>query len=470
MKKTLVTLLALVFVLSIAATALAAPANPFVDVPAKHWAYAAVAKLAQAGIVDGYGDGTFKGDQAMTRYEMAQVVAKAMARSDKADAEQKALIDKLAVEFAAELNNLGVRVANLEKNASTIKWTGDARIRYDYTEKSPTNPAFKTRVRIYGQANVNDSTQFNFLWAALNQDTMGAAVVASNGTAANYDATYNWIAAVNLTSKHFIGNVDLMMGRYSFVFGQTLYFASTTGGVDGGTLSYTDQKFKATFGYADFSLWSDATKGVIPYSAAAPGNGNGAWYKITNAYYTDFTFKPDPSVAVELYQFKNQDQGQANQKIANVLGIGFNYKLADSDFRFVGDYWRNSAEMARQVNNGNNPKAYILRVQYKQMDVNTPGSWHAWFEYLKLDPMANEANMNGWYVPIRNVKGYNFMLNYVFAKNVYMEAMYFFNVTAANPNYVAGAGNGGTYYSSLYNPYTGVQGTKFIRVNVNYLF
>ena len=109
MKKSLIVTLALVFVLGIAGTAFAA--NPFVDVPAKHWSYDAVAKLAQAGIVDGYGDGTFKGDKTMTRYEMATVVAKAMAKSDKADAEQKAAIDKLAAEYSAELSNLGVKVA-----------------------------------------------------------------------------------------------------------------------------------------------------------------------------------------------------------------------------------------------------------------------------------------------------------------------------------------------------------------------
>ena len=122
MKKMLVIILGLVLALGISGTALAASANPFADVPAKHWSYDSINKLANAGIVDGYGDGTFRGDRTMTRYEMAQVVAKAMARSDKADAEMKALIDKLAVEFAAELNNLGVRVAKLEEKNQN--WLG----------------------------------------------------------------------------------------------------------------------------------------------------------------------------------------------------------------------------------------------------------------------------------------------------------------------------------------------------------
>ncbi|MBC8016820.1 MAG: S-layer homology domain-containing protein, partial [Sporomusaceae bacterium] len=104
-----------VAVVSALTVAFAVPAfaNPFTDVPAKHWAYDSVNKLAQAGIVDGYGDGTFKGDKTMTRYEMAQIVAKAMTKSLNAD--QKATLDKLSKEFATELNSLGVKVDGLQK-------------------------------------------------------------------------------------------------------------------------------------------------------------------------------------------------------------------------------------------------------------------------------------------------------------------------------------------------------------------
>ena len=103
MKKSLV--LAMAMALGVTASAYAA--NPFSDVPAGHWAYDSVAELAAAGVVDGYTDGSFGGDKLMTRYEMAQIVAKAMAKG--------ANVDKLAAEFADELDTLGVRVANLEK-------------------------------------------------------------------------------------------------------------------------------------------------------------------------------------------------------------------------------------------------------------------------------------------------------------------------------------------------------------------
>ena len=59
MKKSLV--FAMAMALGVSATAFAA--NPFSDLPTGHWAYGAVAKLAAAGVVDGYPDGTFKGDK-----------------------------------------------------------------------------------------------------------------------------------------------------------------------------------------------------------------------------------------------------------------------------------------------------------------------------------------------------------------------------------------------------------------------
>ena len=127
MKKTMVSALTTALLVGAASTTFAA-SNPFADVPADHWAYDAVSQLAADGVIEGYGDSTFKGNRNITRYEMAQMVAKAMAKNTKGA--DKALVDKLAAEFAAELNNLGVRVANLERNADMVKWNG--MVRYDF--------------------------------------------------------------------------------------------------------------------------------------------------------------------------------------------------------------------------------------------------------------------------------------------------------------------------------------------------
>ena len=135
MKKTVISALTAALVVGAASTTFAAT-NPFTDVPQGHWAYDAVAQLAQDGVIDGYGDSTFQGDKNITRYEMAQMVAKAMAKTNNganANAADKAALDKLAAEFHDELNNLGVRVANLEKNADQVKWNGTA----EYTVARP---------------------------------------------------------------------------------------------------------------------------------------------------------------------------------------------------------------------------------------------------------------------------------------------------------------------------------------------
>jgi len=125
MKSSFASALTAALLVGAASTAFAA-SNPFEDVPADHWAYDAISQLAADGVIEGYGDGTFRGNQEITRYEMAQMVARAMAKGGG----DKALIDKLAAEFADELNNLGVRVAALEKKVDNVWLRGIARYRY----------------------------------------------------------------------------------------------------------------------------------------------------------------------------------------------------------------------------------------------------------------------------------------------------------------------------------------------------
>ncbi len=127
-KKTLVSAITAALVVGAASTTFAA-ANPFSDVPADSWAYDAVTTLAADGVIDGYPDGTYQGQNTMTRYEMAQIVARAMAKTDLEKAD-KSLVDKLAAEFADELDNLGVRVADLEKKSDNVVWKGELRYRY----------------------------------------------------------------------------------------------------------------------------------------------------------------------------------------------------------------------------------------------------------------------------------------------------------------------------------------------------
>lgn len=141
-----------------ASMAVPAFANPFSDVPAKHWSYDAVTKLAQAGVIEGYGDGTFRGDKTVTRYEMAQIVANAMTKSLNAD--QKASVEKLEKEFATELNTMGVKVEGMQNQIDNmVKVSGDARVRYSNVEHDTDKTDIRARVAFDGK--INDDLAFN---------------------------------------------------------------------------------------------------------------------------------------------------------------------------------------------------------------------------------------------------------------------------------------------------------------------
>ena len=165
MKKTLTAALTAALVVGSGATVFAA-ANPFSDVPAGHWAYNSIAKLAAAGVVEGYGDGTYRGDRNITRYEMAQMVAKAMAKNP--SGVNKAELDRLAAEFRDELDALGVRVAELEKYADKVVWNGKIEYTYENVRTDPANTGHKDKetsngfiFRLEPRAEVNEHWTVN---------------------------------------------------------------------------------------------------------------------------------------------------------------------------------------------------------------------------------------------------------------------------------------------------------------------
>ena len=222
-------------------------ANPFSDVTPDSWAYQAVSQLAAAGIVNGYPDGTFKGQNDITRYEMAQMVAKAMANQDRANAEQQAMINRLADEFSNELNNLGVRVAKLEDRVGNVKVTGDMRLRYlgsqkkngsyvnttgDYSKHSK----FDARARVQFNAKVNDRTE------AVVRMTSGDFELgdASSTASASIDRAY--------VNHKFGERVSVKAGRFDQTIGNGLIYDDA---FDGAQFNVGNDKvqFQAAYGY-----------------------------------------------------------------------------------------------------------------------------------------------------------------------------------------------------------------------------
>ncbi|MCF7934973.1 MAG: S-layer homology domain-containing protein [Synergistales bacterium] len=171
--KKLVVLLTAVMVVAFAAPAFAA--NPFMDVPMNHWAYDAISQLAAKGVVNGYPDGTFRGNQPMTRYEMATIVARALAvvDMDKASKQDVEMLKKLVVEFKDELDALGVKVDDLDERVAVLEediggWTFWGELRSDWKFADQANGTYTegdtdivgTRYRLWMRKYVDDKVTF----------------------------------------------------------------------------------------------------------------------------------------------------------------------------------------------------------------------------------------------------------------------------------------------------------------------
>ena len=409
MKKTLVSALTTALVVGAASTTFAA-ANPFADVPADHWAYDAVAQLVQDGIINGYGNGTYVGDQNMSRYEMAQIVAKAMAKSDAADNNNKALIDKLAAEFSDELANLGVRVADLEAKTDNVKWEGF--VRYDW---STTNFAAKDEHR---------DPETNELKLRL-EPTM---TINENWTAhARIDATFQKDDVSDNVKKD-ISQVwtEGQYGKFNVKLGRFGTFSDASHG-----LVMDDDVTGAEFTYAPSENWkvkatAARTAGLAKKVVKSAGDKNEATYWAVEANYANG--KWDAGVGYHNVLATQTFQGAGNDSSFHTVDLGVGYAF-DKNVKLTGDYaWGPSVDrhsIAPDVKNN----AYSIELDYKGADAADAGSWGAYVAYRQLAPFATLVPTYDFKAgaddAFYTLKGWEIGADYTFAKNIVATAKYF---------------------------------------------
>ena len=389
MKKSLV--FAMAMALGVSATAFAA--NPFSDLPAGHWAYGAVAKLAAAGVVDGYPDGTFKGDKTMTRYEMAQIVAKALAKGAiGAD-------DKLVSEFADELDNLGVRVAKLEKNADNVKVTGAARISYADRKGGAFKGAedkseAQLRTRLWFTGEVNDNWHYV---AMLQNQQYFEGKNESGDSDTEFQRAY---------LEGNIGAVNLTAGRYNAFFSDGNVFDDRADAVEG----------RINFGQAYFDA---------------------AWGKLANDVNYGWTKEEDKnqSAADTFYAFvlggkTGNLHGEATYLKANdVKAMG----MQDDDkiWTVGADYQTGKLNINAMYLKGDNDyidslkdaddDGYVFGLNYAGAETSKPGSWGLYAKYYdQAAPTVLAHTMNGDYTMFKEYgfKGYMVGGNLTVAKNM----------------------------------------------------
>ena len=390
MKKSLV--LAMAMALGVTASAYAA--NPFSDVPAGHWAYDSINKLAAAGVIEGYGDSTFGGDKLMTRYEMAQIVAKAMAKG--------ANVDKLAAEFADELDNLGVRVANLEKKADNVKITGTIKASYSSYDgdklnvdgkKAPTNHQGRLRSDLWVKGDINDDWTYSAMFR--NQQFF----TNDKGNAGEEKVDFQR-AYVNGR----VGGLAVQAGRYNKT--------DITGGnihdnrMDGVQVSYgKDVKLTAGYGKATGVDVIAGENKDVAYAEL------GAKLGAVDAF-------------AGYYKFDNLLKAADDDAIWTV-GLGFD--LA-KDLKLTGTYLRSDVDAVTVDNvkyNDVDKDGYVVAMAYKGAKAAKAGSWGLNASYYDQGAGTVVAHtMDGIYFD-EGFKGYSVGANYALAKNIVAGVTYY---------------------------------------------
>ncbi len=419
MKKSL--LVAMAMAMGVTTSALAA--NPFSDVPQGHWAYDAVAQLTNSGVVDGYG-ATCGGDKLMTRYEMAQIVAKAMAKG--------ANCDKLAAEFADELDSLGVKVAKLEKRMDNVRITGNIRFSYRDTGGNYLNPTNRGK-RYPEQAKGYNRLRSRF-WinGKINDNWQYTGMLEQNRYMDTNCKTADDIKLMRAWLNGRIGGVKVEAGRCYF-----LQMSMIDGEGDGVKASYN-------FNGLNLMGWAIKNPAVLHHGS-------------------NIKIRPDDSTAPtndpcsdndRLYMVKAEKSfGKLDSYLAywkadflmdtEIWDVCLAYPVA-KNLRLTGEYFHGKGDLIGAGKSDSN--GYEIKLQYGQAKAAVPGSWsvHTVYSDRPYSTLMSQSTFAGYAVePLTTndaevsgegdgFKGWEVGANYTLAKNMVAGLKYFDYETRKN--------------------------------------
>ena len=422
-------------------------ANPFSDVTPQDWAYQAVAQLASQGIINGYPDGTFKGQNNITRFEMAQMVAKALVRQDRVDAEQNAIINRLANEFSAELNNLGVRVSTLENKVGNFKFTGDARLRYTGNDKDVVQVTGTTKddVKVLNKSKFDYRGRVQFE-ATVNDNTK--AVVRLMGSKEFGKAGNPNTAIDRVYVKHNFGKyATATVGRYDETIGGGLTYDDV---FEGGKVAFGKDKLNASvsYGYAEsLDMKVVAGEGVIAKPTVAMTGSLAKAEQKDNAQLTVFQVNGKLGNDVNVGAFYTKVNGKtfgeatANTIIADAVaaadatdasldfyGVHANAKLG-SKIAVDGEFAK-----FREIDNSH---AWTAGLTYGNYNMKKQGTWSLKAQYTSLDGFAPVFSSTYWAPYNQNLKTWSVQGKYAVANNVGLAAYTTINAKDQDNNKVS---------------------------------
>ena len=414
MKKTLVSALSAALVIGAASTTFAA-ANPFSDVPRDHWAYDAVTQLAADGVVEGYGDGTYRGDRNITRYEMAQMTAKAMAKGDMS-ASDRALVDRLAAEFADELNNLGVRVSNLEKHADMVKWEGV--LEYTYTSSRFENSARDMKSGKNRKKVNSDNLLFRLEPTAEVNDHWSVHARLDAETKMNKDAA--WDISEDKASSD--DKVSLKRAwaegdytNFNVKFGKLEMLSAEAYAKPGAII------FDREFSGAEVSFGKDLQVKL----QAGRMNGGDELGNDPAANYQGAELQYNGRFTAGVGYYRLNSEGFApmlkdRKHTMQIWGLNAAYRFDKNSFLSAAYAHSKDFRMVRADSMPN--KSYQVTYEYKGAEPEDKGSWGAYVSYRQLAGASVAPTGDG---AMEGTRGIEIGTNYTLLPNVVLSAKYF---------------------------------------------
>lgn len=360
-------------------------ANPFSDVSPSDWAYQSVADLSDQGVVEGYPDGTFRGQRSMTRFELAQVVARLMAREDQLSQEQQSKVDALVREYAGELASLGVRVADLERKAGRISWSGDARMQYQHVNWGD---SYTGRLRLNAVASVNDQiTVEGRLGTEMDFKNGGDdAGLAPNTKGMSMDRLHAmWFASPSFS-------IDL--GRTGVALDQTGVFWDEDAVFEGAVIYAGTERAGISAGYGRFKSveFLEAQYKDMASRDAWFGRGHvSAGAFDVSAFYLEYLQDHNTEAAKD---FLANPDVKADKK-ADAWGIGAAIHLSPR-LTLDGDYVQTLYKMSYKGDTMlHNPTLWTAGLTYGEADPEKPGSFSIGIRYVNAEYASNMLGATG---------------------------------------------------------------------------
>ena len=418
-------------------------AGGFSDVPLDHWSYEALDYLAKEGIIEGYGDGTFRGSRTMSRYEMAAIVARA---SKNGSLGGEAVLEKLQREFKDELQTMKKQVKQntediqaLKKEQERVQLHGFVRAQYENRNDHAGTPVWENErtnnrffLNLQADLKVNQNWKGHFQIEANNRWRQNNSKTSDDyGHTRSHDKNANkdWgtIQRVWLTGDYPNG-LQIDAGRHWTFLGNhfTMLGAETTG-ID---VSYPVTKnglrvgafWKQLSEYdnADFSFYGARVNGPIGHN-----------FDISLAYaHVGDGSDPDGKAAPYSDVAPGNLVYGGNWTGKNAFLVGFGTNVA-KNLRLSADYVRtdwspgdNPALDGQDVSRGHRNQSFRVMLDYKWTNPSVVGSFGAFagYHYLgangSIFPDENDGAIK------RNSRGWQVGFRYVPWKNVVWETKY----------------------------------------------